>query len=292
MRKLSFLPSAKERDSGSLLPWVIAVMVYLTALALFGGLGLQDAVGRWTSEITHSLTIQVVNADDSTRGKEARAVVTRLNATPGVIKAEIMGQSEIQRLLEPWLGQGNVSADLPIPALINVVFDPEATPDLAALSASLAKVAPDARMDDHQQWIGQLMALAGIIEIIAAVIVCLIILATIAIVMFGAKAGMASHHETIETLHIMGARDNTIAGAFQRRFMFYGFKGGLIGLVVAAATVAALMNVMGKLGDSIMLPLAFTPPELVTLAALPIFAGLLAMLTARFTVMNALSKLV
>lgn len=292
MSKLSFLPDGKERDSGSLLPWVIAVMVYLSALALIGSLGLHGAVARWTSDVTHNLTVQIANPDNAVREKQARAAVSHLNATPGVIKARLLSKAEINRLLEPWLGQGNVSDDLPVPALIDVVIDPHAALSKAALSASLVAVAPDARLDDHQQWIGQLMNLANIIEITAIGIVFLILLATIAIVMFGAKAGMASHHETIETLHIMGAKDGMIAGAFQRRFLGFGLKGGLIGLVLAAITVGAMFNVVTDLGSGLMMPASVDWRQIAALASLPLLAGLIAMLTARFTVLSALSRMV
>ena len=57
MAKLSFLPSGRDRDSSNLLPWVIAVMVYLSALALIGGLGLQGAVTSWTSDVTHNMSV-------------------------------------------------------------------------------------------------------------------------------------------------------------------------------------------------------------------------------------------
>ena len=292
MRKLSFLPSGKDRDSGSLLPWVIAVMVYLSALALVGSLGLHGTVSRWTVDITHTLTVQISNPDSAARSSQAQAAVTRLTATPGVTSAHILGKAEIDKLLEPWLGQGNVTDDLPVPVLIDVTVDPHMVINKSALAASLRQVAPDATLDDHQQWIGQLMMLANIIEITAIGIVFLILLATIIIVMFGAKAGMSSHHETIETLHIMGARDGTIAAAFQRRFMVYGLKGGVFGLILAGVTVGALINVASNLGGGLLLPTTLSTTEIATLVALPFLAGLIAMLTARFTVMSALARMV
>lgn len=292
MRKLKFLPDGKEKDSGSLLPWVIAVMVYLSALALVGSLSLHGAVASWTADITHTLTVQIVNPDNAARDSEAKAAVARLAATPGVAKVRILGKGEIDKLLEPWLGEGNVSDDLPVPALIELVLDPHAAVSKEALAAGLRQVAPDAKLDDHQQWIGQLMTLANIIEITAVAIVFLILLATIIIVMFGAKAGMTSHHETIETLHIMGAMDRVIAGTFQRRFMLYGFKGGVIGLVLAGITVGAMINVASDLGGGLMMPAALPMPEIATLASLPLLAGLIAMLTARFTVLGALARMV
>lgn len=291
-RQLSFLPDGKERDSGHLLPWVIAVMVYLSALALIGSLGLHGAVASWTSDVTHNLTVQIANPDAALRQKQADAALAQLRAAPGVLKAEILDKSEIDKLLEPWLGQGNVTEDLPVPVMIDVMLDPGLDIDEAALALAVKKVAPDAQTDDHQQWIGQLVRLAGIIEITAVGIVLLIMLATVAIVMFGAKAGMASHQETIETLHIIGARDQTIAGAFQRRFLIYGLKGGLVGLVVAGVTVGFLIRVASDVGEKVMLSLTVSPTEIAAVAVLPIAAALISMLTARFTVLGALSRMV
>lgn len=185
--KVRFLPDGKE--GSGLLPWVIAVMMYLCALALGAGFGLDHAVEGWTLDLTDKVTVQIVQEDDTDRDRQVDLAVEALVATPGVVAAEPLPEDEIASLLEPWLGVGNVGNDLPIPAMIDVTLDAALAVDLSALEAQLRQVAPDARLDDHQQWIGDLLLVANSVEITAGLIVALIIFSTVAIVIFGTSGG-------------------------------------------------------------------------------------------------------
>ncbi len=291
-RRISFLPQGRDKDSGHLLPWVIAVMVYLSALALTGGLALHHSVRAWTADISRSVTVQIVTSTNEAREAETAAAIKLLKQTPGVENVRRLEAADINRLLEPWLGQGNVTEDLPVPVLIDVTLKEGMLVDTDALRARVKQVAPGARVDDHQQWIGQLMKFSRVVETTAMGIVLLIVLATVAIVMFGTKAGLAAHHNTIETLHVIGAKDNLIANAFQRRFVLHGMKGGLLGLFFAGITMWALGNVASDLGSDVMLSIEFSYAQLIALFLLPVFSALIAMITARITVRRALAKMV
>ena len=49
-----------EKDvSGKLLPWLVAVMVYLVALALFSALALHRIASDWGSELSGQFTVQL-----------------------------------------------------------------------------------------------------------------------------------------------------------------------------------------------------------------------------------------
>ena len=48
-------------------------------------------------------------------------------------------------------------------------------------------------------------------------------------VTFATRGAMATNRPVIEVLHLIGAKDNFIAGHFQRHFLQLGLKGGLIG---------------------------------------------------------------
>ena len=51
-----------------------------------------------------------------------RDVPTHCMNTPGIIKAQALSTSELNELLEPWLGEGNIGENLPIPAMISVTL--------------------------------------------------------------------------------------------------------------------------------------------------------------------------
>jgi cell division transport system permease protein len=172
--KLKILPEL--RDSGGILPWVIAVMVYLTALALAGGFGLRAAASGWTSDLSRRMTIQVSEAETSVQSRKAEAIVARLKSEPTVADARRLTDAELGALLDPWLGAGSVNAELPVPAMIDVTLKDDST-DVAGLTAKVKEISRSAIVDTHQQWLGQLSLLTRSINWIANLIVLLVALA-------------------------------------------------------------------------------------------------------------------
>lgn len=291
-RRVRFLPQGSGTGSRELLPWVIAVMVFLSGLALAGALGIHGAVAHWAGDMSRRLTVEIVTGDIAARDRQAAAAVAALGATPGVESARRLSDRDIAGLLEPWLGKGNIAADLPVPALIDVVVREGVRLPLDVVANRLKTVAPDARFDDHEQWLGNLYRLAWMLEIAGFGIVALVMLATVAIVIFGTRAGLATHRDSIETLHLLGAEDRLVAGEFQRRFLLLGLKGGVIGIVAAGLALFAVRHMLAQLGGGLFDAVALDTATFAALLGLPLLAALLAMVTARLTVMRALSQLV
>jgi cell division transport system permease protein len=286
---LRLLP--ENRESGGVLPWVIAAMVYLTALAIAGGFGLRAAAGSWTADLAQTLTVQIPVADPVEQKRQTSAAVDSLRGTPGIVSVRSLEQTELNGLLEPWLGKGNISADLPVPALIDVQLDKENMPDRASLESAVRAVAPAAKIDDHQQWLGQLNGFTRSIEWTANLIVLLVAFATMAIVAFGTRAGLSNHHPTISILHMMGAEDGMIAREFQRRFLVHGLQGGIVGVLLALITIAVLGIFAKRAGDGLIASIGLPWTTWVALCLLPLLAGLLTMYTARWTVHRALREI-
>ena len=112
------------------MPWVIAIMMFLTVLAAAAGLGLGGAAARLDAQIGTRVTIQIVEANPDARRAQAAAAAAALERVPGVLDVRPVPEAEVQRLLEPWLGTGGLESDLPVPALIDVDLTPEAHRDL------------------------------------------------------------------------------------------------------------------------------------------------------------------
>lgn len=285
-----FLPDGRE--ARGVLPWVIAIMTFLAALAVAGGLMLYDATSQWRTTLSRSWTVQVVEADPALREAQARAAVKLLAEIDGVTSVRALGDAEARALLEPWLGAGSQSADLPVPALIDVAVAPSASLSPANVRHRLQAVAPSARLDDHDRWLRQLGAFAGALQLTAFAIVVVSLLATMGVVGFSTRAGLMGHRATIEILHLMGAEDSAIGREFQRQYLFHGFKGGLAGVAAAVATIAGLGWMAQRLSSGLLG--GFTPGPLVwlSLAVLPLAVAVLTMATARLTVHRALADYV
>jgi cell division transport system permease protein len=283
-----------DRDgSARFLPWLIALMVYLAALATSGALVLDGALARWDNGLSGTLTVAIPAsaADDG-----VAAALTVLKATPGVTAAAALDRNATARLVEPWLGAGVSAAELPLPRLIDVRTDVANAIDFGALRARLAAAAPGAVLDDHRLWLGRLRGLVRSVEATALGIVSLIGTAAVLTVVFTTRAGLAMHREVIELLHIMGARDRYIAAQFQREALRLGLTGGLLGLALAVMTLLGLGHAAEApqalaQGLALLPALQLEPWHWAALAAVPVAAAIIAMLTARFTVLGALARL-
>ena len=281
-----------EKDTGSrFLPWAIAVMVFLATLALAGGLGLSSAVAGWGRSVEGRMTAQIGEAKGTPGAARVDAAVKLLATTPGVKLARVMSRAEVDALLDPWLGKQNLTPDLPIPTLIDVKLVPGAQVDSVALGARLAEAVPGARLDDHKTWLMPLVRLARVLQALAVGVVLLVGLATVAMVVFATRAGLAVHRDVIEVLHLIGAHDGYIAQQFQRHTLRLALAGGVPGLLAAAAALFVLRTLSEGLQAALLPHVALGAGGWAGLVLVPLIAVLLAVLTARYTVLGTLRRM-
>lgn len=289
VRVINFLPTLGQ-DRG-LLAGVIGVMVFLSCIAAVVGIYLHQLTRSMSTEMTSGLSVQIVAADRDERERQVQSVLEYLLQTPGVASAELLSVQELQQLLEPWLGAGNVTKELPIPEMITVELEKEGQLDIAALGAGLAEIAPDARLDNHQQWVEQARSVLQTIKRVALLAIALIGLSTVAIVVFATRARLANHKSALELVHIMGAEDKTIAAEFRRHFMIHGLKGGILGLGLAVLVIGVINWLLPPLGDFGQVTRMTEPQSFVFVLAIPLIAIMVAMTTAEITVRRALLRM-
>lgn len=291
---MSFLRSdlPLDRDaSGRFLPWIIGFMVYLAALTLAGAMAVDELVERWQAGLTGKLTIQVApGPSDGDPDDRIDRVLELLAETPAVAGVELLGERDIARLLEPWLGPGPELADLPLPALIAVELRKGATLDLASLRQQLAEAAPGTTVDGHERWRSDLTTFARSVELLAGVILSLVGGAAILTVVFATRTGLSIHRRVIELVHLIGARDSYIAQQFEAHALRLGLVGGVLGVGLATATLLGLGRLLAEIEAPLLPSLSFEPWQWLTLAMLPLAAAGIAMLTARLTVLRTLSR--
>ena len=275
-----------DRDGAArFLPWTMAVMVYLAALALAGAAALDGALSRYDAGVAGTATVQLP-AGDAAAVEQALGLI---RGTAGVVEARALSPIELNALVEPWLGKEALAAGLVLPALIDIRFAGERT-DLRGLAAGLAAALPGARLDDHHAWLDRLLFLGHAVRWTVAAIVLAIALAAVAVVVVTTRAGLAQHQGVIEILHLVGARDQWIARRVQGHALTQAFRGGLIGLSLAALTLFGLWRAGDGLFGNLLPGLALSAIEIGLLVGLAPLAALIATVTARLTVMRALAR--
>ncbi|MBV9991094.1 MAG: hypothetical protein JOZ72_07350 [Alphaproteobacteria bacterium] len=283
------------RDKGAApLDLVIGVMAFLAALALGASLIADRTALGWRAGLSDRLTVQIVPPTHKMGlDEEVDVALGVLRATPGIAHAAPLTQDQTLNLVQPWIGKDALVADLPLPRLIDATITPGAEVDLAALSRTLKQVAPDSLLDDHARWIARLKGLADAITWSAYGILLLIAIATAAAVSFATRAGLQAHHEMVELLHQMGAQSGFIARAFERHYFVSALVAASVGAVLAAAFYlgAGALEFAGVEAVPFLPPLALKFSEVPWLLAVPAVSGIIALATARLSVLAALRKI-
>ena len=274
------------------LPWLIAFMVYLAVIAMMGMLLLASTAARWDQGVSGTFTVQISSAENPDKDSERlQKALLILGKVPEVKKFETFDDDKMIALLKPWLGTTIVSGDLPLPRLIDVELKPDSKLNTKKLSELFKKSLTGVTIDDHSVWLERLVQLTRAFEGLAATVLIFIGLATIGTVVFTTRTGLAIHQNAIEVLHFIGAHDSYIANQFAGRALILGLKGGVIGLFLAIPTLWGI-SAMARQMESSLLPeinLDFTHYSVGVF--LPLVISLIAMITARMTVIKTLSRM-
>lgn len=272
------------------MPWVIAIMMFLTVLTAAAGLGLFQASRALGQDLSGRVTIQLIEADAATRRDGVARLAQTLRRLPGVTDVQPVPEETLAEQLRPWLGADMTAIDVPIPALVDVQLSQADNDTLAALRRAVATVAPKARIESHAAFLAPLSGLMTSMAWLATALVLLMALATGAVVVLAARGAHDSHRGTIDVLHLMGATDVQIARLFQRRIALDALFGGLLGFTSAAAIILIIGQRLGATGSDMLQSISLSAPAWLLLAALPLAGVGLAMLTARMTVISALTR--
>lgn len=289
----------KRALSDRLLPFLVAAMAFLAALALAGALATAMLAQHWQQGAEAELTVQVPTPNDpaaSGHGARLAAVMTILQSEPGVLTAKPMSSDDLAALLKPWLGDAGSTLALPLPAVIAVELAPGSVlPD--DLAAKLAAAAPDTALESADVWAARLSALARSLQACAAVMLLLVVGVAVAVVAVATRAGLAARRDSIEIVHGLGATDAYIAGRFARRAMRLAGAGGAGGAIAALPVLLWLAYLaapfaQGSTPDVAQTPLIALPlPLWIVLPALPLAAAAIGYVTAEGTVRRWLRRL-
>lgn len=288
------LPLTRE-PSTKLLPWIIGVMVYLAVLIFAGALMLAETASRWDSELTHGMTVQVPPGEGDAPAaldEKVAAVEKVLRDMAGVAEVKAVPADVTAAALEPWLGSAAEMKDLPIPRVIEVQLDDGANVDADALLAALDAVAPGVVVDNHDFWRNQIITLVGGFETLATVTICLIGFTAMAAVIFATRSSVAIQRDVIEVLHLIGATDDYVAHEFQRQAFRFSLGGSVLGTVCALVTMLLMGQLAANLDTALMPDLSLDIWQAILLWTVPLLATLIATVTARRTVLNALRRMI
>jgi cell division transport system permease protein len=274
---------------GGPIPWVIAILIALVVIAGAGGLALRNLADNARADLSEALTVQIIEANPQTREERAGAAAAALAQQPSVKSVRVVPEDELQALLEPWLGTGVVSEDVPIPALIDVELNDDAGADtIAALQAALDQTVPGTKVDAQSKWLRPVYEALSALQWLALALIALIAFATAAAVWLAARNAFANHRDTVEIIHLLGGTDRQITRVFQRTVLREAGFGAILGLAFGALTVWLLGQQFAALDSGMVGGARLSWEDWLVIGAIPLAGVLLSIITARITISLAL----
>ncbi len=280
-------------DSNRFLPWLITFMVFLAALSVAGVMILDTITGNFSQDIRDTMTVQIPAAESTVADQQlVSTALGLLRKTGGVERAEGIDRKEVVDLLEPWLGTAAGSDGLPLPLIIDVSVDRSTGLDAEKISDLLNKQLAGVTVDDHSIWLKGLVSTLHSVKIVAMVIISLIALVTAGTVIFATRTGLGLHKGTIDVLHSVGARDTYIARQFAFRALVTGLQGGVFGIIIAVPVLYFLVFITDRLDSRLLPAIELNFFIWISIGLLAPAVALIAMFTARITVMRTLARMV
>jgi cell division transport system permease protein len=286
--------------SDRILPFLVAAMALLAALALAGWVGAASLARHWQQGAGSALTVQVPQPQEPAAqggGTRLDRVVAMLVATPGIASARALTEDELDELLRPWLGSGAERLAVPLPGVIAVrLTDADLEPD--RLAHRLEAVAPGTLVESHGVWIGRLAVLARSLQACAGLALLLVAAVAAAVIAVATRAGLSARREAIEIVHGLGATDGYIAARFAGRATRLAATGAIAGAMLALPVLLTLANIAAPFAGAA--PAATSPAEIVaamppalwlTVPGLPAAAAAIGFITAQATVRRWLRRL-
>ena len=277
---------------GGPMPWVIAIMVALIVLAAGGGLSLDNLADRARGELAGSATVQIVEADPAARDAQAQAAAAILLRDPDVAGLVVVPRETVAELLAPWLGSADPEDAIPLPALIDLRLKTDANAaTLARLADAIAAPAPAARIDAQGAWLAPVLGALSALQWMALGLIALMAFTGAAAVWLAARNALGTNRDTIEIVHLLGGSDQQIARIFQRSIMADALAGGALGLILGLFAMWLMATQFAALDSGLVSGGELETSDWLVLALVPAGAVALAVVTARYTVLASLRKM-
>lgn len=274
------------------IPWVIAILIALVVIAAAGGLALRNLSLAASAGLSSAVSVQVIEPNPDLRADRTAAAVKVLTGLPGVTAVHAVPEAELAAMLEPWLGEGATSGDVPIPALIDVELAASAGPEeVARIAAAVKQQVPGARVDAQGDFLRPVNDALAALQWLALGLVALVALATAAAVWLAARNAFAGARDTVEIMHLLGASQRQITAVFLRDVLREAIVGAVLGAGLGVGAVWLLGQQFAALGSGMVSGGGLMLADWLVIGAVPLVGVLLAGLTARITIALALKDM-
>lgn len=288
-----------NKDKGNrFLSILMGLMTFLMMLTLSASFVLSAMNDRWSKGLENKATIEISALDQNGAPLTQEDIDTQtteaqdfLATHPAIEESIVMDKSDIIQLVSPWLGDNVGLENVPLPGIISIKFKDDIVFDTEEIKESLNNVAPQARLDNHESWLNDVLSFTGAIRLAAILMTLIITITTIVAVGGAIQSRMAVYRDELELLHLMGASDRYISRQLQRYAFLTVLKGAVIGMVIGWIVIFIIGLMAGKMEVSLIPEFSLSFLQIFALLFLPIIIALIGMGTARQTVLRFLRQM-
>lgn len=280
-----------QGKSHCLIPWIIALMVYLGTMALTGAVLLHRMMESWQKDFKSGFTVelQMTNGHPGQSSLEGRQkqdkLLAILRSLPGVLKAEVLPSNKTSTALDPF---GNDIKNHRI--LIDVALSQDAKIDISTLEIDLRSLFSDISIKNHQVWRKTILNIGHSLVGISLIIAGSIGFVSVITIAFITHSGLIIHEKVIEILRLIGAEDRFIAKQFQTYSLKMAMKGGIIGAFLSIVTYLTMKYKLQTLILDFFHPHQYETELWFVILFTPLFMMAIVMLSARMTVIFSMRE--
>lgn len=225
----------KLAGSNFFLGWIMSSMIYLALLAVLFSTVSTLSFDKWRSATRDLVTIHVPNPTEIIDSDDG---VTRLDETLKILRAfpdiesfTVLEKNDIERLINP-LVDIDILKNILLPALIEIRL--KRNNFLPDLNNALKNLSTDIFIESHAElFLPDAKTFSGAKKLFSVIVGLTLFVAMISII-FAVHAGLAVNRETIQVMHLIGAKNGFIARTFQKHVL------KVLGFASACGTALAM----------------------------------------------------
>lgn len=273
-----------------LVPWIIALLVFLLCLVLAGASSIGASVQRWQVGMSQRVNIEIPLQHEVERDRVTAAVAQYLSTHPGVSRIDVADKAKLYSVFGVTPQQAALYPDFALPVMIEANLNQAEGANVSEIIVQLQQVSPGVRVETYAQWHDMLSLLRQSLQVIGYIFVMLIAFTVIVMISLITRAGLASHQESISVLRLIGASNGYIASKFQNHAFRLSTRGAVIGFALALP-VSWILNLSSVyLGVPDMLRPQVDPVLMLGMVIVPLFVIFLSICVSRFAVLRTLSS--
>lgn len=291
--------STEDDDTSAFMYVLTSIYMYLFIVVLAIVMAINAMADSWKKDIMGSVTVQIIPVEDENKHidtektqEQQNKVLQYVENLSAVASVKALDAQTVEKLMTPWLGNKVNISSLPIPVLLDVKLKPNSELNYDEVTRGLRQVSENASIDNHRLWLNRLLKFASSLKNIAMTVLFMVIGICAFSIYYSTRTSLGININTIEILHIIGAKDNYIARQYAKNFVKIGFFAGIIGLMAAIPSIILVAKYGVSTGSGLIKGAQLSTLAWSLIMTTPLFSALYAAAVSYLTVKKSLEKMI